>query len=134
MSEGPAVLGLSVGISCPLLWLFGSALCGDLMPSEPTERLRTREAVGTPRTFPPPPRSPLCPIPLLLRGCCCDYSLYIKGFLYSMCLAGLKIKNTSSKRKIRATLAEGLLLTSLAFAYASRLPAGPVLYSLLNKP
>lgn len=133
MSEGFVVFGFSVGISCFLFWLFGFVFCGDFMFSEFIERLRIREVVGIFRIFFFSLRFLLCFIFLLLRGCCCDYSLYIKGFLYLMCLVGLKIKNILFKRKIRVIFVEGLFLIFLVFVYVFRFFVGFVLYFLFNK-
>ena len=66
LSVGFRTLCLVAALICPLLRPY--ALRG--------HRVQTREAAGILKTFPFPPTLN----PLLLRGCCCDCSLYIKGF------------------------------------------------------
>lgn len=50
--------------------------------SQATDRLQAQETVGTLETCPPAMLPLAHPALSLLRGCCCDCSLYIKRFLY----------------------------------------------------
>lgn len=79
MLEGHVVLSLLAS---------GSLWPGCLvLPSAKTPHSGLRVIADTgsnrnPENLPPLPCSLPRPIPLLLLECCCDYSLYIKGFLY----------------------------------------------------